>query len=274
MPTTEVAETAADAAGFDVGSEILAQRQQLAAATQGSKIGPQAPRDLGSKEGRNVPVFAVAPSASELNLCNIHFHKNAEHRGGEFTAYAGDGDGKGYNSGFRFSGSLSRTELRPVATPVGANDKGSLEPGDTIEIHFVHSSADITPGATLASCLSADNRTPALRVETVVAVLVNDTDAADFKQMAKVEKVGDLWQVPNLPTDLGEPVQYAGSTTGPSYNTKGSPFQVTWSVPLKVVKVSIDSVGAWLDDNRFDETAAHGVRNLVVNPDLLSPIDG
>lgn len=24
-----------------------------------------------------------------MNLCNIHFHKNAEHKGGEFTVYAG-----------------------------------------------------------------------------------------------------------------------------------------------------------------------------------------
>ena len=27
----------------------------------------------------------AAPPRSELNLCIIHFHANAEHRGGEFT---------------------------------------------------------------------------------------------------------------------------------------------------------------------------------------------
>jgi hypothetical protein len=36
--------------------------------------------------------------------------------------------------------------------------------------------------------------------------------------------------------------------------------------------VSIQSVETWLKDNPFEEDHAHGVRNLVVNPDLLSPI--
>jgi hypothetical protein len=33
-----------------------------------------------------------------MNLCNIHFHKNAEHKGGEFTQYAGNGDGDGFDN--------------------------------------------------------------------------------------------------------------------------------------------------------------------------------
>ena len=66
---------------------------------------------------------------------------------------------------------------------------------------------------------------------------------------------------------------YAGSTTGPGYNEKGSPFQVTWSVRPNVVKLSIISVAAWLEENPFDEEHAHGVRNLVTNPDLLSQIN-
>jgi hypothetical protein len=68
-------------------------------------------------------------------------------------------------------------------------------------------------------------------------------------------------------------VVYDGSTTGPGYNEKGSPFQVTWSVRPKVIKLDINSVGSWLAENEFDEDHAHGVRNLVMNPDLLSPIN-
>ena len=71
---------------------------------------------------------------------------------------------------------------------------------------------------------------------------------------------------------MGVAVQYGGSTTGPSYNEKGSPFQVSWSVRPQVALVNIHTVGSWLEDNIFDEDHAHGVRNLVVNPDLLSPI--
>ncbi len=91
--------------------------------------------------------------------------------------------------------------------------------------------------------------------------------------MATIEQINGLNQVPNLPDTLGTPVVYEGSTTGPGYNEKGSPFQVTWSVRPQVAKVNIGSLGDWLEDNPFDEDHAHGVRNLVLNPDLLSAID-
>ena len=113
---------------------------------------------------------------------------------------------------------------------------------------------------------------PQLRVEAVVAVLVNDPNASSFSEMAHIENINGLNQVPNLPNNLGTPVVYAGSTTGPGYNEKASPFQVTWSVRPEVVKLDINTVAAWLADNPFDENHAHGVRNLVVNPDLLSVI--
>jgi hypothetical protein len=41
----------------------------------------------------------------------------------------------------------------------------------------------------------------------------------------------------------------------------------------QVLKVNIASVASWFKNNAFDETHAHGVRNLVQNPALLSPID-
>ena len=61
----------------------------------------------------------AAPPRSELNLCNIHFHANAEHKGGEFTTYAGPGDGHGAGTGDRYDGTLTAAELRPTAAPVG-----------------------------------------------------------------------------------------------------------------------------------------------------------
>ena len=79
-------------------------------------------------------------------------------------------------------------------------------------------------------------------------------------------------QAPNIPTDTGTPVQYAGSTTGPSYNEKGSPLQVSWSVRPEVAVVDIKSVASWCEENLFAEDHAHGVRNLVLNPQLLSEI--
>ena len=40
-----------------------------------------------------------------------------------------------------------------------------------------------------------------------------------------------------------------------------------------VAVVDINSVKDWCNDNVFDEDHAHGVRNLVQNAKLLSPID-
>ncbi|WP_179378930.1 delta-class carbonic anhydrase [Jannaschia marina] len=253
---------------------IAAQREALAKATEGAGFGPQAPRDLSSIEGTNPRRFATAPPVSEMNLCNIHFHEGAEHKGGEFTSYIGNGDGKGYGTGFAYSGTLTEAELADDGVTVADRGHGGLEPGDTIEVHFVHTTAKVEPGPTLGSCLSDATANPQLRVETQVMVLVNDTAAADFGKLAEVQEIDGVFQAPNVPSDTGTPITYAGSTTGPSYNEVGSPFQVSWSIRPEVVKVDIATVDAWLSDNIFDEDHAHGVRNLVENPALLSPIGG
>ncbi|WP_422615196.1 delta-class carbonic anhydrase [Grimontia marina] len=251
---------------------ISDQRQELAENTEDKGFGPQSPRDIDSKAGNNTTLFSTAPSYTETNLCNIHFHKNAEHKGGEFTRYAGNGDGKGYHTGYRYSGKLSDAELAPVKNVVCPSNYGDLKPGDTIEVHYVHSTAQVEPGPTLGACLSDANKNPQLRVETQVYVLVNDKNAYDFEELTEHEVQDGVHQAIAIPTNTGKPIQYMGSTTGPGYNEKGSPFQVTWSVRPKVAKVSIESVGEWCEGNVFDEDHAHGVRNLVVNKDLLSEI--
>lgn len=253
-------------------SAIADQRSALAAATNNAGFGPQSPRDIDSMEGSNERTFEAAPSHTEMNLCNIHMHEGAEHKGGEFTTYAGNGDGKGYGTGFLFSGELSDAELADVDMAVGAGEHGNLQPGDTIEVHYVHTTAQITPGPTLGACLSDSIANPQLRVETQVYVLVNDDNALDFMTLTEVGEVNGKHQALNIPTDTGSPVQYAGSTTGPGYNEKGSPLQVSWSVRPQVAKVNIKTVGTWFSDNIFAEDHAHGVRNLVQNPNLLSPI--
>jgi hypothetical protein len=60
---------------------------------------------------------------------------------------------------------------------------------------------------------------------------------------------------------------------GPGYNEDGSPFHVTWNVRPNVAKVNINPVGEWCKGNTFNEDHAHGVRNLVIKPDLLSEIE-
>lgn len=251
---------------------ISEQRAALAENTKDKGFGPQSPRDIDMIAGSNSRFFNTAPPSTEMNLCNIHFHKNAEHKGGEFAQYAGNGDGHGFQSGYKYSGELSAAELKPVAIEVCPSKHGSLATGDTIEVHYVHSTAQINPGPTLGACLSDAIKNPQLRVETQVFVLVNDKNALDFANLSQHQEVEGLYQAVNIPSNTGTPIQYAGSTTGPDYNEKGSPFQVTWSVRPNVAKVNIESVGEWCKGNTFNEDHGHGVRNLVTNPDLLSKI--
>ena len=237
---------------------IDAQYEALDAAYEADPFGPQAPRDITSTAGTNPITFEEAPPYTEMNLCNIHFHEGAEHLGGNYTTYAGNGDGEGFGSGYLYDGELSDEELAEFDGEVGADEHGGdLQPGDTIEIHYVHSTDPISPGPTLGACLASDDSSPQLRVEAQVFVLVNDPAAASLVDLTLVEEVGGLFQAVNIPNDTGTPVNYAGSTTGPSYNETGSPFMVSWSVRPDVMKVDISSVAAWLAENEFDRRIWH-----------------
>jgi len=235
-------------------------------------FGPQTPRDIDGKKGSNPQDFSLAPSAKEMNLCNIHFHNNAEHKAKDFAIYAGKGD-HGHGGGYqcKMSKSLSKDELEK---PAGDICKG-LKPGDTIEVHWVHTSCQIKPGKGLGSCLSASCANPDLRVETQVFTLVNDKSAASFSDYAYDNNmVNGRPQAKSLPSKNGNAIEFTGSTTGPKYSESTcSPLQVSWSVRPKCAKLDINSLGKWCKDgNVFEEDHAHGVRKLVTNPKLLSII--
>lgn len=233
--------------------------------------GPQTPRDIDNLIGENKQTFSLAPSYLELNLCNIHFHNNAEHKAKDFSIYAGEGK-QGHGGGYQcsMSKSLSKAELKAPKT----NVCNGLKPGDTIEVHWVHSSCDVKPGKGLGSCLSKTCANPDLRVETQVFTLVNDLKAINFNQFTNDrKKVNGLYQAKTLPKNTGKAVEFLGSTTGPKYNEQVcSPLQVTWSVRPKCAKLDINSLEKWCKGNDFKEDHAHGVRKLVVNPKLLSTI--
>lgn len=234
--------------------------------------GPQTPRDISSLSGLNLADFAVAKDVSNMNLCNIHTHTNAEHKGPGFSVFVNDTDNGGYAC--NDSGSLSEFELLDPYQGKGAF-KGA-KPGDTIEVHWVHTSCDITPGEGLGSCLTDTCQDPLLRVEAQVFLVVNDPDNAyDFTQIAYGGNMVDgKHQAKNIPSDTGAPVVFRGSTTGPSYDqSKCSPMKVTWSVRPNCARVDIGSLHRWAESgNVFNETKSHGVRQLVTAPELLSPI--
>lgn len=263
---------ARDAGQQATEATLAIQNANLEKNTTGKGFGPQSPRDLAIQHGTNKQLFSTAPPHTQMNLCNIHFHKNAEHRGGEFTAYAGHGDGHGYGTGFRYSGKLSPAESKPLNGEICKGAQGGLKVGDTIEVHYVHSSAQVLPGPTLNYCLRESDINPQLRVEALVLVLVNDSKAADFNFLTKIAEINGYQQAPNIPMNTGKPIAYEGSTTGPDFNEKGSSFQVSWNVRPKVVKVNAESVGQWCKANIFKEYNAYGARNLVTDEKLLSRI--
>lgn len=231
--------------------------------------GPQTPRDISSLKGTNERIWTLAPNSEVMSLCNIHTHTNAEHKGPGFSVFAGVGKFGGFRC--NETGDLTAEEL---ADPTGGS--GAMEgvkPGDTIEVHWVYSSCDVAPGAGLGACLSEKCANPELRVEAQAFLLVNDPSAADFSDFAYAGAPTDgLHQPKSLPVG-GDPVVFAGSTTGPSFSAaKCSPLQVTWSVRPACKKLNIASLHKWAEGNVFEEDHAHGVRQLVTAPELLSPI--
>lgn len=224
--------------------------------------GPQAPRDIDHSSGRNPVAFSPAPPAGDLRLCDIHFHKNAEHKSAGYPTLAGEGDHKGYVC----------KGHEPKAQAQGDHDHADHETagckgiavGDTIEVHWVFTTCEVEPGPTLGSCFSNLCNNPELRVEAKVFYLSEDAEGrADFTKLTGAD---------SLPDAAGA-VQYLGSTTGPSFtNATCSPFQVTWNVRPECSALDFASLNTWCENNPFKEDHAHGVRTLVTPEELLAPI--
>ena len=230
--------------------------------------GPQTPRDITSVTGSNTVTFPVAPAAENMSLCNIHTHTNAEHKGPEYSLFVSDADDGGYACDA--SETLTAAELAPAP---GAY--AGVKPGDTIEVHWVHTTCAANPGPGLGSCVPEGCTDPLLRVEAQVFLVVNDDNALSFMDMVHDghQRAG-LAQAKYIPSHTGKPIEFLGSTTGPSYTqSQCSPFQVTWSVRPQCAKLNIHSLHEWAEKgNVFEETKSHGVRQLVTAPELLSPI--
>ncbi len=260
-------ETATEEAAVEAAVETVAEAP-AAEPELCLDMGPQTPRDITSALGLNADNFQLAPPAAEMNLCNIHTHTNAEHKGPDFSVFVSDADDGGYAC--NATADLTEAELAPSE---GAY-KG-VKPGDTIEVHWVHTSCPATPGPGLGACVPEGCDNPLLRVEAQVFLVVNDENALDFTTMAyDGNTVDGFHQAKMIPADTGKPVLFRGSTTGPSYDQSTcSPAKVTWSVRPMCAKVDINSLHRWAENgNVFEEDTSHGVRQLVTAPELLSPI--
>ena len=233
------------------------------------ELGPQTPRDIADPEGLNTEAFEMSPPVNEMNLCNIHTHTNAEHKGPGYSVFVDDSVHGGYAC--NDTSELTEAELTPAT---GAYH--GVKPGDTIEVHWVHTSCDTTPGEGLGACVPASCADPLLRVEAQIFLVVNDPNAGDFTEMVYDGNiVNGRHQAKSIPSSTGEPVLFRGSTTGSSYDQyKCSNARVTWNVRPQCAKLDINSLHRWAEKgNVFNETHSHGVRQLVTALELLAPIE-
>ncbi len=247
-----------------IAASLLFSLSTMAEICEG--FGPQTPRDLTSKLGTNSVMFSKAPKKANMNLCNIHFHKNAEHKAKGFSIPAG----KEKHGGWKCNETpkLKSTELAQTFAPICQN----LQTGDTVEVHWVYSSCDVDPGKGLGSCLSDSCPNPQLRVETKVFVLVSGDTGSNFADYTELTEKNGYNQVVRGPK-MNKRAEFLGSTTGPKYTQKTcSPLHVTWNVSQACEKLDIMTLGKWCKGNKFEEDHAHGVRQIVTNPKLLSKI--
>ena len=185
--------------------------------------GPQAPRDIDNRAGENKSNFSLAPNYTELNLCDLHFHVNAEHKAKDFSIYAGDGV-NGLGGGYKCndSTSLTKSELQEPKT----NFCKDVKPGDTIEVHWVYTSCEVKPGKGLGSCFSDSCINPNLRVEAQVFTVVNDSSALNFLDFVYGgDIVNGYHQAKALPTNTGYTSCVCGINNGfRVYRTEMFPF--------------------------------------------------
>ena len=219
--------------------------------------GPQAPRDIDNLAGSNPVLFEEAPEVEEMHLCNVHFHRNAEHKSAAYSTFVKDGEHSGWACKEPAPGRLENEHAE-------YNGCQGISEGDTIEVHWVHTTCDVetegvTPmGGGLNACVTTTCNNPQLRVVAQVFVLQKD---------------GSLKFSNDLITKNGPAVIYTGSTTGTSYsNDHCSPFQVTWDVKKTCDTLDIDDFSKWCSSNIYNENHAHGVRELVTSESLLSNI--
>ena len=228
-----------------------------------SDTGPQSPRDIGQIEGTNPVTFGKAPPFAEMQLCDIHFHRFAEHRAAGYPTRRGEGQ----HAGHVCEGTEPGAGKSDRESESGSGCDG-VAAGDSVEVHWVFTTCDVEPAPTLNSCFSRGCTNPQLRVEAKVFYLTDGgAGALDFADFADPVDVA-------LPPAAGA-VEYLGSTTGPKFDndTSCSALQVTWNVRPACSPLALVSLDAWCSDNVFRESDAHGVRPLVTPLELRSRID-
>jgi hypothetical protein len=95
-----------------------------------TRAGPQSPRDITKLGGTNPVTFTKAPPYARMHLCDVHFHKYAEHKATGYPEQAGEGDNKGYVCN-------GRVPHKAESHASASGGCTGVAVGDTIEAHWV-----------------------------------------------------------------------------------------------------------------------------------------
>jgi len=212
--------------------------------------GPQSPRDIDNTVGENSVKFSKAPDTDEMNMCNIHYHRNAEHKAAAYSLFVEDEHGS--HSGWACK--------EPAADRKEIGELG-FAAGDTVEVHWVYTTCNINAegavpmGTGLNACLTTTCANPQLKVVAQIFV---------------AEEGGEVTSMAAPMAHEDQTVVYNGSTTGPTYNNDHcSAMQVTWDVKETCDTLNLETLVNWSEENHEH---AHGVRDLVTDAKLLSKI--
>jgi hypothetical protein len=237
------------------------------------KAGPQSPRSILDGSGNQAANLAKAPPFEALNLCNVHFHRGAEHRGHGFLDPADPAENRDFVCNEDPEIEATKERYRP--TRGKEVECSELSPNDTIEIHWVFTSCPVnTERTSLNACLCDGQQ---LRVESQVFLLSDKDTAVKMSELAEFGKNNTGSSPVPAPVQSilknRDSVEYLGSTTGPHFtNEVCSPFLVTWNVRKNCEKLSVKELKNWCEDNEFKAEAAHGARGLVTDRTRLSII--
>lgn len=226
--------------------------------------GPQAPRDIDSLSGSNTTLFRTANEASKMNLCDIHYHWNAEHKSKAYSTFVAIEDSE--HSGWAIVEPASTDPVYRAKHDIAHLLDGNVHDigvivGDTIEVHFVHTSCNVEyeqldPNNGLGNCSTSVCANPQLRViAQVFKVVDHDADITDLDHPMKHDD---------------KRIVYTGSTTGSKHNNDHcSTLQVTWDVKKSYATIDAHGLAEW---SHKRQQHAHGVRELVTRTELLSKI--
>jgi hypothetical protein len=236
--------------------------------------GPQTPRDVSGPDGSNsykVEGLQRTTSTEGMRVCNVRFHRFAEHRSqGQYDVDKGR-DGWACRSADASSGDLQAAP----GEDGGLDEEALVRDGDTVEVQWAHTTC---PQELIDEAIAAALEKDPMASTGLAPCACPGAEIVFEARVFRISKDSGLDTLTNTPPPpTGELARYFGSTTGTLYDGKCSPIQSGWRVDRSCGELKLSALEGWLQDprgaKRFNESRPHGVRELVTDPKLLSRLD-